>query len=276
MKKYKFFIVIMISLFFVNINCYASIDTFERTDSNLRVPDSITVNSSNINDIKNTPSVSSSEKIYDYADLLSASDEEKLFKKINSFVTENDVDLIILTTNNLNNYSIADYTFNFYQYNYFNKNAIVFTIYNNGKEPEIYMFNNGQNVSSIFNDDVMNEILEYVYQNIYDGKYYKALCDYIKIVDGFYTIDKNGGGSYKVDDFGNLVKNIPWIELFILASCLTFVIISCFIYMIKSKNKNINLSSNIDNKVDSSTLMVKCDCDTLIDVGGNDNKDTNK
>ena len=46
--------------------------------------------------------------------------------------------------------------------------------------------------------------------------------------------------------------------------------------MIKSKNKNINLSSNIDNKVDSSTLMVKCDCDTLIDVGGNDNKDTNK
>lgn len=276
MKKYKFLIIIIVTLFFVDINCYASVDTFERTDSNLRVPDNITVNSSNINDIKNTPSVSSSEKIYDYADLLTAADEDKLYKKVNDFISDNDVDLIILTTNNLNNYNISDYTSNFYQYNFFNKNAIVFTIYNNSKEPEIYMYNNGKNVSSIFNDDVMNDILEYVYQNIYDGKYYDALCDYVKIVDGFYTIDKNGGGSYKVDDFGNLVKQIPWIEMIILAGCLTFVIVCSHVYLIKSKNKKANLFNNIEKNIDNSTLIVKCDNDTLIDVDNHDNKDANK
>ena len=156
MKKYKFFIVIILMVLFANIDCYASVDTFERTDSNLRVPDSITVNSSNIRDIKNTPSVSSSEKIYDYADLLTVKEEEKLYKKISEFINKNDVDLIILTTNNLNNYSIDDYTYNFYCYNYFNKNAVVFTIYNNTVEPVIYMYNNGDKVASIFTDDVIN------------------------------------------------------------------------------------------------------------------------
>lgn len=274
MKKYKFFIVIILMVLFANIDCYASVDTFERTDSNLRVPDSITVNSSNIRDIKNTPSVSSSEKIYDYADLLTVKEEEKLYKKISEFINKNDVDLIILTTNNLNNYSIDDYTYNFYCYNYFNKNAVVFTIYNNTVEPVIYMYNNGDKVASIFTDDVINEILEYVYQNIDTGNYYKAISDYVKIVEGFYDID--GSGSYKVDDFGNLVRQIPWIEIIILSGCLTFVTISCFIYMIKSKNKNSNIPNNIEKNVDGSTLIVKCDTDALIDVSTHDNNSTNK
>ena len=274
MKKYKFFIVIILMVLFANIDCYASVDTFERTDSNLRVPDSITVNSSNIRDIKNTPSVSSSEKIYDYADLLTVKEEEKLYKKISEFINKNDVDLIILTTNNLNNYSIDDYTYNFYCYNYFNKNAVVFTIYNNTVEPVIYMYNNGDKVASIFTDDVINEILEYVYQNIDTGNYYKAISDYVKIVEGFYDID--GSGSYKVDDFGNLVRQIPWIEIIILSGCLTFVTISWFIYMIKSKNKNSNIPNNIEKNVDGSTLIVKCDTDTLIDVSTHDNNSTNK
>ena len=275
MKKSKLFIVILLSFFLFNINCFASVDTFERSDSNLRVPDDIVVDSSNIKDIKNTPSVSSSEKIYDYADLLTVKEEEKLYKKVSEFINKDDVDLIILTTNNLNNYDISDYTINFYKYNFFKKNAVIFTIYINNIEPEIYMYNNGDKVASIFTNDVINEILEYVYQNIDNGKYYDALCDYVKIVDGFYDIDDSG--SYKVDDFGNLVKQIPWIEILILASTLTFVIISCFIYMIKGKNKINNTSINLESNLDNSTLIVKCDNDSLIDNTKNDdNSSVNK
>jgi len=272
MKKIYILMIVFLACFFVNIDCYASVNTYDRTDSNLRLPEGVTVDSSNINDIKNTASVSSSEKIYDFADLLTVKEEEKLYKKINEFVTNNNVDLIILTTSDMNNYSIADYTYNFYQYNDFKKDAIVFTVFMNTKEPEIYMDNHGKKISSVFTNDVMNDILEYVYQNIFDGKYYDALSNYIKIVDGFYNIDQKGGGSYKVDDFGNLVKQIPWIEIIILASTLTFVVVSCFIYLIKGKNKINNESINLERNVDNSTMIVKCDNDSLIDVSDSQDK----
>ena len=272
MSKLKIFVIILFTFFITTINCSASVDTFERSDSNLRVPDDIVVDSSNIKDIKNTPSVSSSEKIYDYADLLTVKEEEKLYKKVSEFINKDDVDLIILTTNNLNNYDISDYTINFYKYNFFKKNAVIFTIYINNIEPEIYMYNNGDKVASVFTNDVINEILEYVYQNIDNGKYYDAVNDFIKIVDGFYDIEANGGGSYKIDDKGNLKKIIPLIDITILATTLSFVIVFVFIYLIKGKNKKSCNTINISDKLDNSTLSVKCDNDMPYMSSSTDNK----
>ena len=56
--------------------------TYERTRDNLLVPDGITVNDDNIDAILNTKAVDAEDKIYDYANLFTAEEEEKLLKKI--------------------------------------------------------------------------------------------------------------------------------------------------------------------------------------------------
>ena len=67
MKKIFNYIILGLILLIIKCDCFASTNTFERTPSNLRVPNDIVVDNNSINKILATPSVSSSEKIYDFA-----------------------------------------------------------------------------------------------------------------------------------------------------------------------------------------------------------------
>ena len=83
--KYKR-IILILALILFPINCFASTNTFTRTKENLLVPDKVVVTDNKIDSIMKTPAVSSSEKIYDYAELYTEDEEKKLFEKINNFV----------------------------------------------------------------------------------------------------------------------------------------------------------------------------------------------
>ena len=115
--KYIRYIVLSFVMFFIfTINTNASTNTYIRTSDNLLVPSDVVVDSNNINNIMKTPSVSSSEKLYDFADLLTDSEEEKLVKRINKYVNSSTIDVAIVTTNDLLGFSIDDYAYNFYDY----------------------------------------------------------------------------------------------------------------------------------------------------------------
>lgn len=273
MKKLNILIIIIISLFFTSIDCFAKVKTYTRTEKDYLVPSDVKVVESNKNDILNTPAVSEKDMIYDFADLLTEKQKNELFDKIDTFSKKSGLDVVIVLTNDMNGFGILNYAYNFYDYNDFNEDGIVFVISIANKEPEIFMGNCGDKddpnakAISIYTDDRVNETLAYVYQNISEGKYYDALNDYLKIVDGYYDIDNNGGGVYKVDKGGNLVKSIPWIDIFVLAVALSFIIISVFIFLIKGRNKKSINTFVIGDKVDNSTLSIKCDNDMPF-VGG--------
>ena len=98
----KIFLSIMLFLGSVNV-VFASTKTYERTTDNLRVPSNVVVNEENINYILNTKAVDASEKIYDFANILTEKEEKKLYKEIDSFVEDTALDLVILTEkDNLN------------------------------------------------------------------------------------------------------------------------------------------------------------------------------
>ena len=116
MKKFKFLVILML---FLTLNVYASTNTEVRTKDDLKVWDDIKVTKYNIDYILDTPKVNEKEKVYDFADLFTDSEEEALYQKIISFNSDTNYDLAVVTINDNNKYSSSKYADDFYDYNYF-------------------------------------------------------------------------------------------------------------------------------------------------------------
>ena len=257
MKKFKFIIFGLFIFFIVNNNVFASTNTYTRTKEAPLVPKDIVVDENNINNILNTPAVSSREKVYDYADLLTDNEEKKLVTNINEYISNSTIDVAIVTTNNLNGYSISEYAYNFYDYNDFMSDGVVFVIKVGESEPEIFMGNSGATdgkAFKIYTQQRINQMLAYIYKNVSAKNYYNACDDYVKLLKGYFNIDR--GGDYRVSEDGKLVKNIPWIEIITLALTLTFIIVIVSITKLNS-NKKVSFADTLDNCIDKNTLMVK-------------------
>lgn len=263
--KYIKILLITIITFYTSISiCNATTNTYTRTKDKPLVPDDIIVSSNNLDDILNTPAVSSKEKIYDFAELYTKEQEEYLYQKLNNYSNASTIDAIVITTRDLKKFKIDRYAHNFYIYNDFKKEGVIFVISLENDEPEIYMGNNGRSdsqVFSLYNDERINQILEYLYKDIESRNYYTATENYVRIIDGFYKLDKKG--DYRLNNKGMIVKIVPIFEVLLLASTLTFIIVVLLSYTLGAKN---NLSYAFDNNINNSTLMVKFLEDDLIET----------
>ena len=66
------------------------------------------------------------------------------------------------------------------------------------------------NVTKIYTDKRINEILAYVFKYIDTKEFYTAVDKYISILQGFYNLDTND--NYVVDDDGNKFRLGAWIN----------------------------------------------------------------
>lgn len=263
MKKIINYLILVLIVTVFKTNCYAITDTYVRSKDNMRVPKDVVVDSNNYNAIINTPSISSSEKIYDFVGVLSDSQKKKLHKDLSDYIKLSGYDVAIVITNDLNGKSISNYAYNFYDYNDFKKEGTVFVIYY-GNDPSIYMGNVGPSSSrlfAIYNDTVINSTLKYIYDNsISKGNYYEACVNYVKIINGFY--EKKSTKDYKVNADGKIVKSIPILELFIISFAVTSILVVILITKNKKKSNN---KYDIDNNVDKSLIVIRLEYDKLID-----------
>lgn len=255
MKKINYLIIILITFFTISLNCNATSNTYTRTTDNLLVPNDVKVDSNSIKSILNTPAVSATEKIYDFANLIDDSQEKKIVDKITKFSKRNKMDIVIVTTNDLKGFQLPEYTYNFYDYNDFLQNGVTLVIYTGGNSPEIFMGNSGEKDGFIFktyNETRINQTLSYVYNNHIKNKDYYGACDkYVDIIIGFYATDmkKQNGGSLGGGP-------INWLEIVILSVALAFI---CNILLI-SKLRKYQISCKkgelLDRKVVKSTLVI--------------------
>ena len=244
------------------VNCFASDKTLTRTNENLLVPDSVTVTDNNREAILKTPAVSSEEKVYDFADLYNEDQEKNLFQAANNYTTNSSIDVVVVTTKDLKGFTLEQYAYNFYDYNMFKSEGIVFVIYIENEKAKLFMGDIGTKESKVFvmyNDKRTEEILSYIYPDIKEGNYYLDTDKYIKTNDGLYRINNN---SYYLDEHGVIVKTIPWIELIILALCVTIVVVILCAY--KLSNKSRKNKYNLDDNINETTMMVKLVKDELI------------
>ena len=112
-------------------------------------------------------------------------------------------------------------------------------------------------VFDIYTDKRINQTLAYVYKDIENKNYYKAIDDYINILDGFYRLN---GDNYKVSKEGKVVKSINWFEIGVLSICLTFIINIFLLRKLKVKNTFIDY----EDKIDNDSLIIKTDSETIV------------
>jgi len=262
MRFIKYFILFVVLFLGADFNCLAVENNYVRSRDNLQVPDDVLIDGSNLESILKTPAVSSKAKIYDYASLIGVEDEAKLYKKINQFIKDSNIDCAIVTTRDLNGFTLEEFTYNFYDYNHFLNDGIIFVIYMHEDEAIIYMGNSGDRdgqVFEIYTNQRINQTLAYVYKDISVGKYVKAIDDYLEIVDGFYKI--NTSGNYEVNDSGRVVKHIPWIEISVLSIAMTFI---CMFLFVRKVNSIKNWDKVLANNLNFKTLIIKTDRDERI------------
>ena len=75
----------------------AEVKTYERSEDNLGIWDSINVTETNKQNILGTPKVDEDEKVYDFADLFTLDEEQQLYDKIQAYIEEFNMDMVIVT-----------------------------------------------------------------------------------------------------------------------------------------------------------------------------------
>ena len=270
MKKNVFLSIILLICFLFSIeNVYADVDIIPRTEENLLVPDSVVVDDSNRDIILKTPAVDATKKIYDFADLLTDKEEYKLYLSLKKYIKETHLDAIVVTTDDLLELSFDEYVNNFYFYNKFESNAVIFVISVADEKPNLFMAGHGAKAESIYTDPRINETLKYIYNDVKKADYYKAVDDYVNILLGFYNLDREG--DYRVNKNGNVVIAIPYIEISIIACSLTIIFIIISFIKLLSMNK-LPSSFHYSDLLDSSSMSVKTEKDEIIDTVVSDKK----
>lgn len=244
MKK-KLIVFFAILLFMVcNIQMvYAtnSSNIYKNSVSNSSSKNSYTTNSTKSkNNVNGTPSVDSSEKVYDYADLFDNDEEDDLFNKINDFIDTYNIDMVIVTINENNKSSSMAYADDFYDYNDFGigdkKNGILFLIDMDNRKIWISTTGDAIKIYKSYIDPILDDCYDYVKAE----EYYDCALAFIK----------SSGKSYKK------YKNSGWISGFVIAGIVSILIPTVFCLYKKSKHKAVKLAKNADSYLDRSTFKI--------------------
>lgn len=178
MKKLKILFLLLVTTFSIEI-CNASTNTFERTENNNYGVNKNFIIDENLNDILNTPLVNASEKIYDFGEILTDTEEQALYNQAIEFYNQTGMELIYLTANfdNTTDWENEEYATNFYDYNDFgldleyNSGVIVFRNSNSNPYYGIYTF--GEAIL-YYSDERINYTLDDIHEHITTQKYYTA------------------------------------------------------------------------------------------------------
>ena len=217
MKKiFNLVFIIMITLL-CTINVSASTNTYDRnTLDNYGVNKNIDNIDSKLSYIMKTKKVDATEKIYDFADILTDEEEQKLKEQIDQFINNNNMDMVIVTdsfayTNDSQNEAYAD---DFYDYNDFGMtfeyNSGVLLLRNaNPSDPYYHMSTTG-NAQLYLNDSRINSILDNIYSDIKSGNYYQGFSNWISYTNNYVQSGyPSTASNYYLDNNGNMHKLKP-------------------------------------------------------------------
>lgn len=260
MKKIlKFIFIIIVSCIYSN--AYASTNLLERNENNnYGINKKIEITNDRLQYIKKTKYVNANEKIYDFSDILTNEEEEKLFKKIQEFIEKTKMDLVILTdnleyTNDIDNdyYAVDFYDYNDFGINKEHYDGAIFFRNTYEKNPYFGSYMTG-NAMLYFSNERNDIILDNIYNDIHSGNYYDGIIEFINELIDYYNkgIPKQNADAY-IDNHGNIAfikkYNPPFMVAGIIALITSTIIISIMIkknkmvYQAKEANEYLNNDS---------------------------------
>lgn len=182
----KYLKLVVFLLLIVLIDVKASTNVEIRSEDDLKIHESIVVDQNNIDNILKTPKVNEEEKVYDFADLFSNSEEIKIYNNISSFIELTNYDLAVVTINENNKSNEEEYADDFYDYNYFGFDdsfsglLILIDMDNRG----IYLSTTGDAIK-MYDDFRIEYLIDAGWNDLESGQYSDCI---LKIIDkmGFY------------------------------------------------------------------------------------------
>ena len=176
MKKY---LLVLLSFVLLVTPVYASTNTNTRTEDDLRVPNKVDLGVANKDAIMSTPSVDAEEKVYDFADLYTDDEEQKLYEQTKKFIEKYNMDFAIVTISENNKSSEVAYADDFYDYNDFDSDGVLFLIDMDNRQ--IYMSTTGYAIK-MYTDARIDYLMDNVYKYMTDKEYYEGTSKYISLL----------------------------------------------------------------------------------------------
>ena len=228
---------ILIVFILFNTTVFASTNTYPRTENDLKIDSSIIVTESVKKAALATPKVDASEKVYDFADLLTESEELALYNKIMTFINTYNMDMVIVTIDTNNKRSATSYADDFYDYNDFGIGStfdgLLFLIDMDNRE--MWISTTGKAII-MFDDYRIDKILDETYKYISTKNYYNCAKAFIEKSSNYASIGiPSSNSDYKIDENGNYVRTeyekyfpIFGIIIFSLIVSSVFIAIACY------------------------------------------------
>lgn len=255
-KNLRFVLVLTVTLIFSLNNVFASTNTKERTESNYLVPGNIKVTESNKDVILKTPAVNAEEKVYDFADLFTDSEESELYKQISEYISISNMDLAVVTINENNKYDVEKYADDFYDYNDFGINSsrdgILFLI--DMDKRQIHMTTTGKAIK-MYDDNRIDSALDLVYQHMTDQEYYTGTSKFInRISEDFQAGVPASNKNMVIDKDGNvhIIKRVNWFLLVIISLIVSIITIVILV----AKNKLVRKATTAEEYLDKDSVKI--------------------
>lgn len=260
MKKISLFLLL---LFVGILPVYADIEEYTRTESNhYGVNKKWNITSSNQSHIMATPYVDASLHIYDYADILSVSEENALKSELENFINIAKMDVVILTIDQPyykdsfhENYAADFYDYNDFGLNFENYSGVLLlrNAYDSNPYFNVYMFGNAQ---LYFSYKRAEDMLDHIYPSIKNKEYLRGFQLFISDYLNYYKagIPKEMK-YYRVDDMGFLQKKFkpPFLFAFAASIAASALVVSLFI----KKNKMIKVATKAEQYLNQDTIYYK-------------------
>lgn len=259
-KKLLLIFIVFISLLCINVN--ASTNTYDRTEENLLVPDYVEVTERNKSNILLTPAVNAEEKIYDFADIYSSSDEDYLYTQVSNFIKETNLDLAIVTISYNNKHNTAMYADDFYDYNSFglddNRSGLLLLVDMDSRR--LYLSTTGDAIN-IYTDDRVNNIMSNIFTYFSNKDYYKATEIFINYAKSYTEVSSGEDSHYVFSEDGKITKSRKGI---LVAGIFAIIITVISILVMASKNRLAKVASSSIGFLRKDTLNVKVVADNFL------------
>jgi uncharacterized membrane protein YgcG len=211
------------------------------------------VTSDNKRYVLNTPCVNAEEKVYDFVDILTPEEEQRLYEKALNFKEKTGFDFAIVTASfsyNLDEMN-EDYAADFYDFNDFGWNGVIFFRNANPADPYYasYYFGDAQ----LYYEPDTDYFLDNIYTYIHSGQYEQGI-DYLMnmMISDYERGDKLK--NYYVDKDGFLVKKFN-VRFYLGLSGISSLIISLvYISNLKRRNKMIMVATKASSYVDYKNI----------------------
>lgn len=299
MKKILFILITLFSCFSINLDVKAEeldkfngqvvdnifnptrIEEIRKQSDNYGVNKPAIINTNSINHILTIPLVDSSEKVYDFSDVLTDEEESKLKEKAIEFLNETGIELIIVTINETySDQRIEDFADDFFDFNDFgitDKSKSydgILAIRNTNNYNRYYYISTSGIGQMYFTNSRVDNILDDMYDNMHYDNYYEGFLDFIE--SSKYNYKKGIPSKYKdcyVDEMGDLHdkngKLVSWekgvyVMPIIPALIIAFIVSLIVMLIMISKNKMVKKAVNAKDYLDENSINYTKRQDTFV------------